>query len=173
MDENSPEAQFNRMMEQVQDNQQRAFNAQLQQQRQLMNMNGQASEGGQTSQPQTGPAPSPPLPGQNPNLSFQEQRVLNELTAKVNTTPPPAVSTAQPSCPDCGLIHPPLQPGQKCPTSQTKVKDGEKTFDTNKYLIMWRDIILSNIDKKKLKKPEELFKAATIELTKFVEGYKE
>jgi hypothetical protein len=162
MDENSPEAIFNRMMEQAQDARQAAFNAQYTQQPQ---------QGGQQ------PAPNVPtgMPGQPPVLSVEEQRLLNQLN--LNTSghgSTSTVSATNPNCPDCGMIHPPLRPGEKCPNAKSKVTDKDKKeIDINKYLVIWRDVILSNIDKRKITNPEKMFQQITIEVTKFAEGYTE
>ena len=76
MDENSPEAQFNKMMEQMHKQQQMP----------------------------------PGIKKQGPSL--EEQRVLNSIQTG---TPVNTIAPAQGTCPECGMIHPPVLPGQKCP----------------------------------------------------------
>lgn len=79
-------------------------------------------------------------------------------------------------CPQCGMIHPPLRPGEKCPNAGAKIKsvDGtEKVVDVNKYLMTLRNILMSQIDSKGIKDVDKLFKNITLEITKYLEGYKE
>lgn len=77
-------------------------------------------------------------------------------------------------CPDCGLIHPPIHPGQKCPMAPVKVKDGEeeKLVDVNRFLVDLKNIIISQIDIKKITDIEGLFKNIIVEVTKYLEEYK-
>lgn len=78
-------------------------------------------------------------------------------------------------CPQCGMVHPPLRQNEKCPNVASKVKD-EKTdsiIDVNKYLNTFQTIIISQIEKQKIKDVQKLYSNITVELTKFLEGYKE
>lgn len=77
----------------------------------------------------------------------------------------------QPVCPDCGLIHPPIKPGEKC--LGAPIQTGEKKIDTTKFFADLRNICVSQIEKKGIKDVERLFKNLTIEITKFLEGYEE
>jgi hypothetical protein len=80
------------------------------------------------------------------------------------------------ACPQCGIIHPPLPPGARCPMASVKVKtqDGnEKEVDINKFLVDLKNIILSQSDSKKIKDLEKLFKNIILETTKYLESYKE
>ena len=75
-------------------------------------------------------------------------------------------------CSQCGLIHPPMLDGSPCPNGPLKV-DGDKTIDLSKMLINLKNIFSSQIQSKKIKDPEKLFKLLTIEITTFLENYKE
>ena len=80
------------------------------------------------------------------------------------------------ACPQCGTIHPPIPPGAKCPMASIKVKadDGtEKNVDVNKFLADLKNIIISQSDIKKIKDVEKLFKNIIVEVTKYLESYKE
>ena len=93
----------------------------------------------------------------------------------LKSSPPPTPAPTPGACPQCGTLHPPLRPGEKCPIAKVKVvseKEG-KDIDVNKYLNTFRDIIISQIGIKNIKDPDKLFKNITIELTKFLEGYSE
>lgn len=149
MDQNSPEAMFNKMMEQAQDAAQEKLN------------------NPQTPTGQTGAQPA---------LQSQDQVTLNQmqnnLSAPVSMSTP--ISTANPNCPECGLIHPPLQPGKKCAGAKVKVEGGDKKeVDVNKYLSIWRDVVITNISKKEIKDAEKLFQHITVEIVKILEGYTE
>lgn len=122
------------------------------------------------------------IPGNKPNASLtgdplttNEQTLLNSL--RVNPGSPPAqVSSHLPSCPQCGQLHPPLQPGEKCPLAKEVFKDekGQNiNVDVNKYLVDLKNIVVSQIQSKGIKDPNKLFKQLTVEVMKFLEGYKE
>lgn len=86
------------------------------------------------------------------------------------------VKPVEGGCPQCGMIHPPLPPGAKCPMAPVKVKtkDGnEKNIDVNKFLADLKNIIISQAEAKKITDIEKLFKNIIIETTKYLESYKE
>ena len=79
-------------------------------------------------------------------------------------------------CPDCKMIHPPLQQGQECPTASVSKKAKESNMEEheiNNFLNSLRNIIMSNMSTKKIKNGTKFFQYAIIELTKSLEGYKE
>ena len=101
-------------------------------------------------------------------------KTVNPNILKPGPAPTPAPTT-QGACGQCGMLHPPIPPGQKCPNAKIELKsekDG-KDVDINKYLVILRDIILSQIGLKGIKDPDKLFQNITIEITKYLEGYKE
>ncbi|MHA1801185.1 MAG: hypothetical protein ACTSWJ_05550, partial [Candidatus Heimdallarchaeaceae archaeon] len=123
------------------------------------------------------PAASSGQSGSPPKLNSQDQVTLNQLQNNlIAPTPPvsqPLVIT-QPNCPQCGLIHPPLAEGKVCSNANDQIKDGDKKqIDVNKYLVIWRDIVITNVSKKEIKDSEKLFQQITVEISKFMEGYKE
>ena len=146
MDEMTPEEMFNRFMEQQQ-------------------------KLAQAPQPQI--AQNPSMLDNQP-LNINEQAALETL--KTNITPPAPVSSSLPKCPQCGQLHPPLKPGEKCPMAKDKFTDDkgmEIEVDVNKYLTNLKNIIVSQIESKKLKDPNKLFKELTISVMSFLEKYKE
>lgn len=90
---------------------------------------------------------------------------------------PPKPAAVPNECPQCGMSHPPIKPGEKCPLTLNKVevKDEkeEKVIDVNKFLVNLQNILLSQISQKKIKDVEKLYKNIIINTTKFLEAYKE
>jgi hypothetical protein len=76
------------------------------------------------------------------------------------------------SCPQCGYIHPPIIPGEKCPLSREKSFDGD-FIDTSAFINQVKNIVVSRIQTKKIKNHKKLFSAIVMEIFKFLEGYKE
>ena len=75
-------------------------------------------------------------------------------------------------CSECGLIHPAILDGTPCPNAPITTEDN-KAVDLSKMLINLKNIFNSQIQIKKIKDPEKLFKLIIIEITKFLENYKE
>lgn len=81
-------------------------------------------------------------------------------------------------CPQCNMVHPPLKPGETCPNAKvilnTEASNKEaRDIDINKYVVALRNILVSQINQKKIKNIEKLFQNITLEVTKFLEGYNE
>jgi len=80
-------------------------------------------------------------------------------------------------CSQCGTMHPPLKPGQKCPLvsidPETSNSSGIDDVTIRKYLVNMRNIIVSQISSKKIKNGNKFFQYAIIELTKALEMYNE
>ena len=93
--------------------------------------------------------------------------------------PGPAPGGLTPSvgqCPQCKMFHPPVRPGEICPMSPVAVKSpdgGTQQIEIEKYLMTMKTIIVSQLAKKQIKDPKKLFQNMIIELTKFIENYKE
>lgn len=81
-------------------------------------------------------------------------------------------SPAFSQCPQCGLLHPPLQPGEICPNAPIKTIDN-KEIDVNPFLAKLKTIFISQMDIKKIKDPEKMFTHLIVEVTKILENYKE
>jgi hypothetical protein len=80
------------------------------------------------------------------------------------------------TCPQCNMMHPPLRPGEKCPNAKAKAmtEEGDDiSVDVNKYLVNLQNILMSQIDKKKIKDVKKLIGNITMEITKFLEEYQE
>lgn len=136
----------------------------------------------------------------NPALSVEEQNVLKEIESNMkansinvqsnvqsnqnnapitpqtpNISPtytPPAIDTFGSVCSECGTMHPPIPAGQKCPNSKLNlptIKDEE----IGDFLVMFRNIIISQVEKKNIKNVKKLFQQSIITLTKFLENYNE
>ncbi len=113
----------------------------------------------------------PQTPGFD-NQGFESKKVSPHL---IQTGPAPIPAPTGNVCSQCGTMHPPLRAGEKCPNAANKIKD-EKTntvIDVNKYLNTFQSILISQIEKKKIKDVKKLYQNITIEITKFLEGYKE
>jgi len=76
------------------------------------------------------------------------------------------------SCPECGFIHPPLAVGQKCPLSKQKTDSGE-VIECGDFLAQMKNIVVANVQKKKIKNYKKMFSHVIVEVTKFLETYKE
>ena len=77
-------------------------------------------------------------------------------------------------CPQCGTIHPPLKPGQKCPIAQNKQQLKESGLSEEKvsqFVQNLKNIIIANLSKIETKSPEKVLQEITIEVTKFLEKY--
>lgn len=147
----------------------------------------------QEGNPQSSPSPfsestmggtdqSPHLSQSSGNLSAPDQSPANPINSvrpmgtPINNEPPqPAGMKSAGGCPQCGLMHPPVAGGGKCPLAPVKVKDGDKEriIDVNKFLGEMKNIILSQAEKREIKDIEKLFKNIIVEITKYIEGYNE
>ena len=93
-----------------------------------------------------------PMPTNKPGLFDNQGSETDFANTAVKSgnlqqaTASPNVNT-QNVCPDCNTIHPPIQPGQKCPNSSIEQQTGIKIDDSqvNQFLVQWRNIILSKI----------------------------
>ena len=89
---------------------------------------------------------------------------------------PPPFSPTFGQCPDCKTYHPPMPAGQKCPMAPVKVGgegQPQQSVDVNKFLADMRNIVVANIEKNKIKDVKKMFVATIIEMSKFLEKYKE
>jgi len=108
---------------------------------------------------------------QNPEVDINSQAMLSNVQ---NSTPAPPASGAWAECPQCGVMHPPVPAGQKCPNAKVEIKEaGVRDEDINRFLSSLKNITVSQIQSKGIKDGNKLFKSLTIELTKFLEGYNE
>lgn len=115
-------------------------------------------------------------------LSPEEIRA-QQLARSMNMNPggpPPNMGGASPSipqCSQCGTFHPPVRPGEICPMKPVIIKSADgnptKQVDTEMYLVQMKIILSSQLPKKNLKDPKKFFQNMIIELTKYIENYKE
>lgn len=85
-------------------------------------------------------------------------------------TPPP-LSLANPSfpvCSQCGVVHPPLKPGETCPNSKIKSADN-KAVDFTQLFISIKGIVSKKIEEGA--DPEKLIRDMTLNIVKFVQNY--
>jgi len=104
--------------------------------------------------------------------AINEQAVLSSVTNSAGPAPP-AVG-AFPECSQCGIMHPPLPMGKKCPVAKVEIKEAGITADhVTKFTVDLRNIAVSQIESKGIKDGNKLFKHLTIEFMKLLENYKE
>lgn len=142
-------------------------------------------------------------PGQAPNmegLSPEDQATFMKLKAQiesanpglnVNANPapaanpnpagtpapaapyvPPAINTAGSACPDCGVMHPPLPPGERCPNAKVDLPTMSDA-EIGQFIGSWKNIIVSQLEKRNFKEPKKVFQQATLMIAKFLEEYEE
>ena len=118
--------------------------------------------------------------GIDPHQGIDNQGVVNESVpmppGTINTSPGPSPVPTGNTCPQCDMVHPPLRPGEKCPNSIVKSmteENDDKSLDVNKYLVNLQHILMSQIEQKKIKDVKKLYQNITIEITKYLEDYKE
>lgn len=113
------------------------------------------------------PSPAPPAPKPHPDPS----QIIN--TTGVQSGSPPKEIRPSNVCEQCGLAHPPIPPGQKCPNSSfSKDEKNETGLDDgiiNKHLVEMRNIILTNMSKKGIKDGKKYFQNVIVKLTKVLE----
>jgi len=74
-------------------------------------------------------------------------------------------------CLQCGLSHPPIPQGSKCPMAKDKVGDME--VDLNPYLVKLKPVLIANIQKKEIKNLDKLFSNLIMLIQKYLDSYKE
>lgn len=75
-------------------------------------------------------------------------------------------------CLECGYHHPPIAGGQKCPMAKPKDSEG-KEIQTNEFVSQIKNIVVSQIQKKHIKDTKKLFSYVLLQLSRYLEGYKE
>ena len=75
-------------------------------------------------------------------------------------------------CNQCGLLHPPILEGSKCPMAK-HIDDSGQEIDYGNFLANLKNIVVSQIDIKKIKNPAKMFAKLIVEFMKMVEGYEE
>lgn len=107
--------------------------------------------------------------------TLEAQRIMQDLKSNSSGQQEFARPTGN-ECPQCGMIHPPLQPGEKCPNVALAGQEslgGLKEEDINKFLVDLRNIVISTMQKKNIQNGRKFFQTAIIKLTKELENYSE
>jgi len=107
--------------------------------------------------------------------SIKEQIAAQNIISQINnnpTSPSPTPPASGGACPQCGLMHPPVNPGEKCPMAPITTQDNTVVDPTN-FLTKMKFIISNQLEQKSIKDPEKLFQHLTVELMKAMESYKE
>jgi hypothetical protein len=71
-------------------------------------------------------------------------------------------------CSQCGKMHPPILDGSRCPAAKVKI-EGVKDEDVRKFIGNLSNIILFNIESKKIQNPENIFKEITMLVAKYLD----
>lgn len=130
-----------------------------------------------TMQPQQLPQPTNPggvetidIPGIGPVIKGAE---ISTNTKKQNKQ---ADMSTDGTCPQCGTVHPPIQPGHTCPMApiESKTSDGNVVkINLSTYLDKVRDIFKGQLEQKNIKDHDAFMKYLVVEITKAIERYKE
>ena len=80
--------------------------------------------------------------------------------------------TTFPVCNQCGFSHPPIQTGAKCPMAKEKTVFGEE-IKFEEFSLSLKNILLSQIQKKKIKDTKKFLAKIIVEVAKLSEEYKE
>lgn len=100
----------------------------------------------------------------------------------INFTPPqsqgvptiPSTPVNGNVCSQCNTLHPPLRPGEPCPNKTSDVSAyGLDETTVNKFIVDIRNMIISQMDLKKIKDGKKFFQFTIIELMKILEEYNE
>jgi len=75
-------------------------------------------------------------------------------------------------CPQCGLTHPKLPDGEKCPMAKEHTSDGSEINYEN-FMRNVRNIVSSQIHVKSIKNVNKMFAELTIQFMNVVEKYEE
>lgn len=105
-------------------------------------------------------------------MDIEEMKAKNTINNMSNPVPPTSLTGSQPVCPQCKLMHPQLKTGEICPNAPVKNEQGEE-LDLIKFFNQLKNICISQIKAKNIKDLNKLFNSIIMEITKFLEKYKE
>jgi hypothetical protein len=77
-----------------------------------------------------------------------------------------------PICSSCGLSHPPIPQGTKCPMAKEKSPSGEE-IKYESFFTSLKSILTSQIQTKNIKDTNKFLGNIIVSITKFAEDYKE
>jgi hypothetical protein len=75
-----------------------------------------------------------------------------------------------PICSQCGYSHPRIAEGKKCPMAKVKTESG-KDINFGEFFANLKNILTSQIEKKKIEDTQKLFGKIIVEVTKITEEY--
>lgn len=108
------------------------------------------------------------------NTSIKEQleaqNVIQQMNNKLPNSAPQMVNPD--ICPQCGLLHPPVKPGEKCAMAPITTKDN-KVIDPTEFLTKMKFLISNQLEQKGVKDTKKFFQYLTIKLMKLMENYTE
>ena len=84
--------------------------------------------------------------------------------------PPHMAPPAAILCQDCGLLHPPLLNGIRCPSKKEKLSNGEE-IDLSNFMLNMKNIVMNHIHKKDIKDYKKMLALILIKVTKSLENY--
>lgn len=108
------------------------------------------------------------------NDVLESKQNIPNTTLKPPLTTPNTAPNAPNVCPECGTIHPPLKPGQKCPIVQNQQALKKANISEDKisqFVQNLKNIIIANLSKMNVESSEKVLQEITIEVTKFLENY--
>lgn len=110
------------------------------------------------------------------NISIKEQiaaqNIIQGIKSQHQATGPAATPASGGVCSQCGIMHPPVNPGETCPMAPITTKDNVVVDPTN-FLTKMKLIISNQLEQKSIKDAEKFFQHLTVELMKAMESYKE
>jgi hypothetical protein len=109
------------------------------------------------------------------NSSIKEQIAAQNIISQINSNPAPPSPAPAPTggvCPQCGLMHPPVNPGEKCSMAPITTKDNT-VIDPANFLSKMKVMLTSQLEQKGIKDVDKFFQYLTVELMKAMENYKE
>jgi len=111
----------------------------------------------------------------DPKIANQMQIAEQKIEQNMMAGPPPdsSVPTTFGRCPDCGLMHPPLPHGQKCPSAPVQNKQTGEEVDLSQFLGQLRTIAVSQIASKGIKDPKKMLAHIIVKVTQEMENYTE
>jgi hypothetical protein len=104
------------------------------------------------------------------NEEFKAQAMINQM--KQSATP--SVNALRPTfdkCPQCGVFHPPLAPGQICPKAPVNI-EGITDQQINQMLVSLKNILVSQIRANKITDSNKLLQQLVLHTMKFFEEKK-
>jgi hypothetical protein len=120
------------------------------------------------------PATITPIPKPQVNPQSGQPNLINTTGVQVGVAPTPV--KLDNVCPQCGMAHPPLPAGEKCPNASiaNEVKEFKlNEAQINTYIVNIRNIVISKLSEKNIKDGTKFFQYAIVELSKSLDKYNE